>query len=514
MSDPSNTTSPADPSDRLAPAPAASRLLASAICQSVDEPQRIGQCARSDPRGKHALRIGRYGDPFLQWRAGQSIDCGRLGGDKVSREQLEITPEGDGARIHNVGSVPVLIDPSPWADPSRRLPQHHSTFVQLPAVIEIVGHSVMLLTWRSPEMPAPHPLLLPLHAFGQPDAMGIVGESERVWLLRLAIARAAERGIPVLVVGETGTGKELVARGIHAKSRFARGPFIAANCATLRGELAALELFGGPKGWPNPGTPETIGYFETAGIGVLFLDEIGEVDGNVQSLLLRAIEHGFSRKGDPKVRPVRCLVIVATNRGEAGLKHDVNYRFQTVIATPSLAQRREDIALLVPHLLREIAPALLKSDANGRPYAPVYSSLMVGLLRHELDGNVRGMGRILEKSVEQIGADGLLRWPMGVPVPDAAPLVLRKEERHPAVADLIDGLGRKPTQPPPPDPSPAPASDDPRETFGQRPDPSRELLLETLQRTNWNKTETARIHGIRRERVYFLMQKFGIERPR
>ena len=166
---------------------------------------------------------------------------------------------------------------------------------------------------------------------------------------------------------------------------------------------------------------------------------------------------------------MRCLVIVATNRGEAGLKHDVNYRFQTVIATPSLAERREDIALLVPHLLREIAPALLKSDANGRPYAPVYSSLMVGLLRHELDGNVRGMWRILEKSVEQIGADGLLRWPMGVPVPDAAPLVLRKEERHHAVADLIMGSsGRKPTQPPPPDPSPAPASD-PRETFGQSP---------------------------------------------
>jgi DNA-binding NtrC family response regulator len=343
--------------------------------------------------------------------------------------------------------------------------------------------------------------------------MGIVGESERVWLLRLAIARAAERGIPVLVVGETGTGKELVARGIHAKSGFARGPFIAANCASLRGELAALELFGGPKGWPNPGTPETIGYFETAGIGVLFLDEIGEVDGNVQSLLLRAIEHGFSRKGDPRVRPVRCLVIVATNRGEAGLKHDVNYRFQSVIATPSLAQRREDIALIVPHLLREIAPALLKSDANGRPYAPVHASLMAGLLRHELDGNVRGMGRILEKAVDHIAGDGLLRWPLGVPVPDVAPLVLRKEPRHYTADELLEGIGAKPTQRPPPDLSTDRVSADPRETFGQRPDPSRELLLETLQRTGWNKTKTAQILGIRRERVYLLTQKYGIERP-
>ncbi len=513
MSDPSNTTSPADPSDRLAPAPSASRNLACVICQSDAEPHRVGESALSDPRGKHPLCIGRAGAPFLLHRPGQRIDRGRLRVDKISREQLLIFPEDDGARIHNVGSVPVLIDPSPWADPSRQLPQHHSTLVQLPAVIEIVGHSVMLLAWRSPEMPAPHPLLLPLHPFGGPDSMGIVGESERIWLLRLAIARAAERGIPVLIVGETGTGKELVARGIHAKSRFAPGPFTAANCASLRGELAALELFGGPKGWPNPGTPETIGYFETAGIGVLFLDEIGEVDGSVQSLLLRAIEHGFSRKGDPKVRPVRCLVIVATNRGEAGMKHDVNFRFQSVIATPSLAQRREDIALIVPHLLREIAPGLLKSDDSGRAYAPVYSSLMAGLLRHELDGNVREMGRILEKAAEQIGEDGLLRWPLGLRVPDAAPLVLRKEERHRPVADLLDGLGRKPTVPPPPDPSPEPASDDPREGFGQRPDPSRELLLETLQRTHWNKTETARIHGIRRERVYFLMQKYGIERP-
>jgi hypothetical protein len=245
MPDTSNTTSPADPSDRLAPAPAASRLLACVICQSTDEPQRIGESTRSDPRGKRAMCIGRDGDPFFRWRAGERVDCGRLRSTKISGEQLHITPEGDGARIHNVGRVSVLVDPSPWADPSRLLPQHHSTFVQLPAVVEIVGHSVMLLTWRSPEMPAPHPLLLPLHPFGVADAMGIVGESERAWLLRLAIARAAERGIPVLIVGETGTGKELVARGIHAKSRFARGPFIEANCASLRGELAALELFGG-----------------------------------------------------------------------------------------------------------------------------------------------------------------------------------------------------------------------------------------------------------------------------
>jgi DNA-binding NtrC family response regulator len=91
--------------------------------------------------------------------------------------------------------------------------------------------------------------------------------------------------------------------------------------------------------------------------------------------------------------------------------------------------------------------------------------------------------------------------------------VLRKEKRHTTVDELLEGLDRRPTEPPAPDPSPEPASDDPRETFGQRPDPSRELLLETLQRNGWNKTETARVLGIRRERVYSLMQKYGIERP-
>jgi DNA-binding NtrC family response regulator len=514
MSDTSNTTSPADPSDRLAPAPAASRVLACVLCQSADEPHRVGQAAAADPRGKRPIAIGRLGDSFFELRPGVRVDCGRLLGDGLSREQLQIEAEGDGARIHNVGSTTVLIDPSPWPDPSRCLPQHYSAFVRLPAVIEIVGHSVLLLTSRATQMPAPHPLLLPLHPYGEADAMRMVGEGERIWHLRAAIARAAERGLPVLITGETGAGKELIARGLHALSRYARGPFFAINCTELRGELAALRLFGGRKGWPNPRTPETIGFFEAAGNGALFLDELGEIDESLQALLLRAPEHGFTRVGETSPRPVRCLLLAATNRGEAGVKHDVNYRFPVVISAPSLAQRREDLARIAIHLLREQAPSLVKQHESGRFYVRMDTSLMAGLLRHPLDGNVRAMTRILESSLAQMGDDALLRWPSDLPVPAAEPLVLRKEERHHSIAEVVEGIGRKATEPPPPYVAPPPASDDPREGFGQRPDPGRELLLETLHRTSWNKTETARILGIRRQRVYDLMEKYGIERPR
>ena len=291
-----NTTVPGRGPRRPHRDPGPTHTVAVVLCWYPLQPSRVGQVAFCDPQGNSDLVVGRAGNRFFIQRPGVVLDCGKLRGDKVSREQLAIRPEGDGARIHNVGNAVLKVNGR------QRSRSTTSAFVQLPAVIEIVGHSVMLLTAPPVRCRRRTRDLLPLHAFGSPTP----GDRRRVRRRPLARGHrpAAERGDPVLIIGETGTGKELVARGIHAKSRFARGrPSSRPTARTLRGKLAALQLFGGPKGWPNPGTPETIGYFETAGIGVLFLDEIGEVDGNVQSILLRAIEHGFSRKGDPKVRP-------------------------------------------------------------------------------------------------------------------------------------------------------------------------------------------------------------------
>jgi DNA-binding NtrC family response regulator len=509
MSDTGNTTSPADPAERLRSSdPSGAWVPAFVIGHCIPEPGRAGEVALVDPKARGPFVIGRAGVHFFRQRPGEMVDCGRLKGETISGEQLVVSNEGDGLRVHNVGRAPVFVDGS-------RLPRDTSVHALPGTVVEVYGHSVFLLTLRPLSMPEPHRLLLPMHPFGEPDSMRITGESPAIWKLRQAVARAATSTGHVLLYGQSGTGKNVVARAIHDKSVRARGPFTHVNCSTLRLELSALTLFGGRKGWPNPGTQATIGYFAASEGGTLFLDEIGEMEPRLQSDLLSALECGYTVVPDPYPTPTRCVVIAATNRGDLGMKDDVRYRFGTLIVTPTLDERREDIALLVSHLLltrartdTEFARSFLKTDASGRDHVPVDASLIAGLLRYPLPGNVRGLDFVLGRAADETPPGQPLGWPGSVPKPPDAKLEIRQEGPHVTADALVRGLDapRTPTVAPPvvrvrEDDAPP----------GKSPLPTRERVLEVLVLGKYNYVKAAAMLGITVDQLFRLRKKYGID---
>lgn len=509
MSDTGNTTSPADPAERLrSSGPTDARVPAFIVCHCTPEPGRAGEVALFDPKARGPFVIGRAGVHFFRQRPGEMVDCGRLKGESISGEQLVVSTEGEGVRVHNVGRAPVFVDGS-------RLPRGASVHALPGAVVEVYGHSVFLLTLRPPSLPETHRLLLPLHPYGEPDAMGFTGESPAAWKLRQETARAAAATGHVLVYGQTGTGKNVVARAIHDKSVRARGPYTHVNCATLRHSLSALLLFGGRKDWPNPGTPATLGYFAASEGGTLFLDEIGEMEEKLQSDLLTALEYGYAVAPDPHPRPTRCVVVAATNRGDLGMKDDVRYRFATLIVTPPLAERREDVPHLVSHLLlkrareeTEFAASFLRTDASGRSHVPVDAGLVAGLLRHPLPGNVRELDFVLRKAADETAPGQPLRWPSSVPRPPDATLDVREEGPHVTADALVQGLDapRTPTIAPPV----VRVREDDGEA-GKDPLPTKERVLEVLALAKHNYVKAAPMLGMSVDRLFRLRKKFGID---
>jgi DNA-binding NtrC family response regulator len=503
-----NTTSPPDPSARRALSTSPTSTLAAVIAHSAVQPWRIGELARHDPRSGRPLYLGREGASFHRERVGERVDTGRLRGDGMSREQLELLPEGDGARIHNVGKTPVFVN-------GAELARDWSARVKLPAVVEILGHTVLIVLRRPLALPESHRLLEPHHPFGLADRLEICGESPQAWQLRLDIARAAVANRNVIAFGETGTGKQLVAHGIHALSHRANLPFAMASFTDMEHGTAALRLNGGPANWPNPGTPRTIGPFEAAKGGVAFLDELGEAPEEVQAILLTAFAGFYFWGTETSPRKVECLIVAATNRPRDYIKHDLLHRIPTEIDVPSLADRPEDLALLANHLLVQQVRGnteygrLLKTDETGRAHVEVEPDLIVQLLRAHLPGNVRELDKLLGKMVAVSGGRGKLSWPRGWQKADVAPLDMRREAAHVTTAALMEGLDA-----PKRDPAPRPTNVPPPVVDpDQRPDPGPELLLQTLRGNGWNKTATAAALGIPREKVYRLMEKYGIKRP-
>ena len=212
-----------------------------------------------------------------------------------------------------------------------------------------------------------------------------------IWKL---IGRASASTAPVLITGETGTGKELVARAIHAYSPRARKPFVAVNQAALPPTLIESELFGHERGAFTGAVARRSGRFEAAAGGTLFLDEIGDLDPSLQSKLLRVVQEGtYERVGgnDPITGDVR--IIAATNRpvrpGAAGvtLREELYYRLAVIeIELPPLRARRSDIPLLVAHALR------------GKGARAVSEAAMQRLVANPWPGNVRELFHVLERA--------------------------------------------------------------------------------------------------------------------
>jgi DNA-binding NtrC family response regulator len=225
----------------------------------------------------------------------------------------------------------------------------------------------------------------------------IIGRSPAILNLRETILKMANQPVPVLITGETGTGKELVAVSLHQASDRADKPFIPVNCSAISETLLESELFGHERGSFTGADRTTGGLFEDAGEGTLLLDEIGDVSPRLQAVLLRALETGEVRAiGSSQSRKINCRILAATNAdlearvAEGTFRRDLLYRLQRLtIHVPPLRERREDIMSLVRHFLDE-----------GRPvgtHASVSGTFVDMARQYDWPGNVRELHNVIER---------------------------------------------------------------------------------------------------------------------
>jgi two-component system response regulator HydG len=334
--------------------------------------------------------------PLGQQRPGQWIASAALALPAISRYQLALTaPDhaGERLRIRNEGRCALLVNDAP-AD---------GADLQAGDLVQL-GKQLLFVCARRALGPAPDGAAPAGFPFGAADAHGLVGESQAAWDLRAQVAQIAGKPGHVLITGESGSGKELVAQAIHALSPRSGRRLVARNAATLPAGLIDAELFGNARNYPNPGMAERPGLIGDAHQSTLLLDEFAELPRDAQAHLLRVLDAGeYHRLGESQTRISSFRLIAATNRDPAALKHDLLARLHFHVAVPSLDARRDDIPLLARHLLQS-APELA---GLGRA---IPLRLMSQLLRHHYQTGVRELRTLLWQALGR-----------GEPLPASAP---------------------------------------------------------------------------------------------
>lgn len=229
----------------------------------------------------------------------------------------------------------------------------------------------------------------------------IIGNSTAIKSVLKKIEQVAQTNSTVLILGETGTGKELIARAVHNLSKRKDRPLVRVNCSALPANLIESELFGHEKGAFTGAISQKIGRFELADGGTIFLDEIGDLPLDLQAKLLRVLQEGeFERLGNPKTFKVDTRIIAATNRDlEADIekghfREDLFYRLNVFpISSPPLRERKEDIPLLVKYFCEKLGSKV------GKSIKSVNKKVMDSLLQYDWPGNVRELENIIERAV-------------------------------------------------------------------------------------------------------------------
>jgi formate hydrogenlyase transcriptional activator len=314
----------------------------------------------------------------------------------------------------------------------------------------------------------------------------IIGQSESLAQVKVRIEQVAPMNATVLLLGETGTGKGVVARAIHASSARKAHPMITVNCTTLPATLVESEFFGREKGAFTGAHERLIGRFELADGGTIFLDEIGEMPLELQSKLLRVIQDGeFERLGGNRTLKTDVRIIAATNRNleheirAGGFREDLYYRLNVFpITMPPLRERREDIPLLVEHFLAKFNKKI------GRNIASVPQETLSALRDYHWPGNVRELESVIERAV--ITSQGST-----LQLLDRVESFREREEKVP---------------------QPGPGA---REEVRALADLEHDHILGVLQKTGWRiegKNGAAGILGINASTLRARMRKFGITR--
>ncbi len=295
--------------------------------------------------------------------------------------------------------------------------------------------------------------------------------------------KVAESSSTVLLRGDSGTGKEVVARGIHGRSLYREGPFVPVHCASLPASLLESELFGHEKGAFTGATAQRPGRFELADGGTLFLDEVGEIEPEIQIKLLRVLqERRFERVGGSRTLQVNVRVIAATNRnlekamGDGTFREDLYYRLNVIpIVLPPLRERREDIPVLVTHFLDHY------SREMAQPELRVSDEAMDQLLVYAWPGNVRELQNLIERMIVVVDGEAVL--------PRHLPPEVRGEEAGRGVTGAAEPSGGLPTL----------------------AEMERRHVEAALIRCGWNQSQAARLLDISRDQLRHRIKRYGIQ---
>ncbi|MGQ9635385.1 MAG: sigma-54-dependent transcriptional regulator [Bryobacteraceae bacterium] len=308
----------------------------------------------------------------------------------------------------------------------------------------------------------------------------IVGRSPAMQEIFATILRVAPTRATVLLAGESGVGKDLIARAIHYHSPRRDRPFVKINCTAIPENLMESELFGFEKGAFTGAVASKPGKFELADTGTAFLDEIGDVPGPIQVKLLRVLqEREFERLGSNKTRQIDVRIIAATNRDlraaleEGTFREDLYYRLNVVpINIPPLRERQEDIPFLAEHFVRKLAPEL------GSTASSISDAAIRKLMEYHWPGNVRELENVIERSL--VLCSGTVLEASDIKL-EASPRAIKAA----GVPFLPEGYTL--------------------EEYEQA------LIREALRRANGNKSQAARLLGLTRNALRYRLSQMGLE---